>query len=84
MLNDPHRAYARAASRFDERGVEEGRWANDLVRVALRLIVEVALEGEVERERYARGESENAGYWNGYRTTQLHGAAAANFSLWPR
>jgi hypothetical protein len=54
---------------LDERGAEEGcRGRSDLVRPALRLIVEVALEGEVESERYARGESEKAAYRNGYRT----------------
>src|ERR1700751_6218282 len=50
-------------------GTAEGR--RDLVRLALRLIVEEALEGEVSdvlgRERYERGEGEKAGYRNGYR-----------------
>jgi len=45
-------------------GTAEGR--GDLVRLALRLIVEEALEGEVSdaigRERYQRGEGEKAGY----------------------
>ena len=41
------------------------------MRLALRLIVEEALEGEVAdvlgRERYERGDGEKAGYRNGYR-----------------
>jgi len=44
-------------------GTAEGR--SDLVRLALRLIVEAALEGEVAdalgRERYERGEGGKAG-----------------------
>lgn len=51
-------------------GTADGR--SDLVRLALRLIVEEALEGEVSdalgRERYERsegGEGEKAGYRNG-------------------
>jgi hypothetical protein len=47
-----------------ELGTAAGR--GDLVRLALRLIVEEALEGEVSgalgRERYERGEGEKAGY----------------------
>jgi hypothetical protein len=53
---------------------KNSRWTaaagrSDLVRLALRLIVEEALEGEVSdgRERYERGEGEKAGYRNGYR-----------------
>ena len=51
-------------------GTAAGR--GDLVRLALRLIVEEeALEGEVAdvlgRERYERGDGEKAGYRNGYR-----------------
>ena len=42
---------------------------------ALRLIVKVALEGEVGSERYARGESEKAAYRNGYRTVYTKGRA---------
>ena len=53
-------------------GTAAGR--SDLVRLALRLIVEEALEGEVSdvlgRERYERGEGEKAGYRNGYRTAR--------------
>ena len=51
-----------------ELGTAAGR--GDLVRLALRLIVEEALEGEVSdalgRERYERGEDGKAGYRNGY------------------
>ena len=47
-----------------ELGTAAGR--SDLVHLALRLIVEEALEGEVAdalgRERYERGEGEKAGY----------------------
>ena len=50
-----------------ELGTAAGR--SDLVCLALRLIVEEALEGEavdaLGRERYARGEGEKAGYRNG-------------------
>ena len=46
-----------------ELGTAAGR--SDLVRLALRLIVEEALEGEVSdvlgRERYERGDGEKAG-----------------------
>jgi putative transposase len=53
----------------------------DLVRLALRLIVEEALESEVAdalgRERYARGEGERAGYRNGYRTGKVKTAEGA-------
>ena len=55
-----------------ELGTAAGR--GDLVHLALRLIVEEALEGEVSdvlgRERYERGEGEKAGYRNGYRPGQ--------------
>ena len=48
-------------------GTAAGR--GDLVHLALRLIVEEALEGEVSDvlglERYERGEGEKAGYRNG-------------------
>jgi len=60
-------------------GTAEGR--GDLVRLALRLIVEEALEGEVSdalgRERYKRGEGEKAGYRNGYRTGKVKTAEGA-------
>jgi putative transposase len=62
-----------------ELGTAAGR--SDLVRLALRLIVEEALEGEVAdalgRERYARGEGEKAGYRNGYRTGKVKTAEGA-------
>ncbi len=52
-----------------------------VVRLALRLIVEEALEGEVSdalgRERYERGEGERAGYRNGYRTGKVKTAEGA-------
>jgi transposase-like protein len=48
---------------------------SDLVRLALRLIVEEALEGEVSdaigRERYERSEGRSSGYRNGYRTGKV-------------
>ena len=60
-------------------GTAAGR--GDLVRLALRLIVEEALEGEVSdalgRERYERGEGEKAGYRNGYRTGKVKTAEGA-------
>jgi transposase-like protein len=60
-------------------GTADGR--SDLVRLALRLIVEEALEGEVSdaigRERYERGEGEKAGYRNGYRTGKVKTAEGA-------
>jgi putative transposase len=60
-------------------GTAAGR--SDLVRLALRLIVEEALEGEVSdalgRERYERGKDEKAGYRNGYRTGKVKTAEGA-------
>ncbi len=60
-------------------GTAAGR--SDLVRLALRLIVEEALEGEVSdvlgRERYERGEGEKAGYRKGYRTGKVKTAEGA-------
>ena len=57
-------------------GTATGR--SDLVRLALRLIVEEALEGEVSdavgRERYARAEGPAAGYRNGYRPGKIRTA----------
>jgi putative transposase len=48
---------------------------SDLVRLAARLILEEALEGEVRdrlgRERYERADGEPAGYRNGYRTGRM-------------
>jgi hypothetical protein len=60
-------------------GTAAGR--GDLVRLALRLIVEEALESEVSddlgRERYERGEGEKAGYRNGYRPGKVKTAEGA-------
>ena len=60
-------------------GTAAGR--GDLVRLALRLIVEEALAGEVSdalgRERYERGEGEKPGYRNGYRTGKVKTAEGA-------
>ena len=60
-------------------GTAAGR--GDLVRLALRLIVEEALEGEVAdvlgRERYERGDGEKAGYRNGYRPGKVKTAEGA-------
>jgi len=54
---------------------------SDLVRLAVRLIVEEALEGEVcdvlGRERYERGEGEKAGDRNGYRAGKVKTAEGA-------
>src|SRR5437763_3132191 len=51
---------------------------SELVRLAARLIIEEALEGEardaVGRDYYARGAAPGAGYRNGYRTGQLRSA----------
>jgi transposase-like protein len=62
-----------------ELGTAAGR--SDLVHLALRLIVEEALEGEVAdvlgRERYARGDGDKAGYRNGYRTGKVKTAEGA-------
>ena len=48
---------------------------SDLVRLAARLILEEALEGEVRdrlgRERYERAEGKPTGYRNGYRTGRM-------------
>ena len=59
---EPMREELRALMNGDL-GMAEGR--SDLVRLALRLIVEEALEGEVSdvlgRERCERGEGEKAG-----------------------
>ena len=57
-------------------GTATGR--SDLVHLALRLIVEEALEGEVAdavgRERYERAEGAAAGYRNGYRHGKIRTA----------
>jgi len=60
-------------------GTADGR--SDLVRLALRLIAEEALEGEVAdalgRERHERGDGEKAGYRNGYRPGKVKTAEGA-------
>ena len=60
-------------------GTAAGR--GDLVHLALRLIVEEALEGEVSdvlgRGRYERGEGEKAGYRNGYGPGKMKTAEGA-------
>lgn len=57
----------------------EGR--SDLVRLAARLIIEEALEGEAAdvlgRDYYARGAAPGAGYRNGYRPGRLKSAEGA-------
>jgi len=54
---------------------------SELVRLAARLIIEEALEGETEdalgRGYYARGAAPGAGYRNGYRTGRLKSAEGA-------
>ena len=50
-------------------GTSEGGGTSELVRLAARLIIEEALEGEARdalgREYYARGAAPGAGYRNG-------------------
>jgi transposase-like protein len=52
---------------------QDGR--SDLVRLAARLIIEEALEGEagdaLGRDYYARGARPGSGYRNGYRTGRV-------------
>ncbi len=54
---------------------------SDLVRLAARLIIEEALEGEATdalgRDYYARGAAPRGGYRNGYRTGRLKSAEGA-------
>jgi len=54
---------------------------SELVRLAARLIIEEALEGEASdalgRDYYARGAAPGAGYRNGYRTGRLKTAEGA-------
>ena len=54
--------------------VGDGRW--ELVRLAARLVIEEALEGEARdalgRDYYARGATPGAGYRNGYRPGGRH------------
>ena len=56
-------------------GVEGKSERSDLVKLATQLIIEEALEGEVQtelgREYYARGAVEAAGQRNGYRRGRL-------------
>jgi transposase-like protein len=58
--------------------VESAGGSSGLVRLAARLIIEEALEGEAEdalgRGYYARGAAPEAGYRNGYRTGRLKSA----------
>src|SRR5262249_10109665 len=60
-------------------GTEADR--SELVRLAVRLIVEEVLEAEARdklgRERYERAEGEASGYRNGYRTGRLKTAEGA-------
>ena len=59
--------------------IEDGR--SELVRLAARLIIEEALEGEARdalgREYYARGAAPGSGYRNGYRTGRVKSAEGA-------
>jgi putative transposase len=59
--------------------VEDGR--SELVRLAARLIIEEALEGEARdalgREYYARGAKPGTGYRNGYRPGRVRSAEGA-------
>jgi transposase-like protein len=59
--------------------VEDGR--SELVRLAARLIIEEALEGEARdalgRDYYARGARPGAGYRNGYRRGRVPSAEGA-------
>jgi transposase-like protein len=59
--------------------IEDGR--SELVRLAARLIIEEALEGEAKdalgRDYYARGAAPGAGYRNGYRTGRVKSAEGA-------
>jgi putative transposase len=59
--------------------VEDGR--SELVRLAARLIIEEALEGETRdalgRDYYVRGAKPGSGYRNGYRPGRVHSAEGA-------
>ena len=59
--------------------IEDGR--SELVRLAARLIIEEALEGEAKdalgRDYYARGGTPGAGYRNGYRPGRVTSAEGA-------
>ncbi len=60
---------------------ETGDGRSELVRLAARLIIEEALEGEARdalgRDYYARGAAPGAGYRNGYRTSRVKSAEGA-------
>ncbi|MFN0192976.1 MAG: IS256 family transposase [Aestuariivirga sp.] len=60
---------------------ESAGGGSDLVRLAARLIIEEALEGEardaVGRDYYARGAAPGAGYRNGYRPGRVKSAEGA-------
>src|SRR5947207_14369591 len=62
-------------------GSSEGGGTSELVRLAARLIIEEALEGEardaVGRDYYARGATPGAGYRNGYRPGRVTSAEGA-------
>ncbi len=59
----------------------EGGGTSELVRLAARLIIEEALEGEARdalgRDYYARGAARGGGYRNGYRAGRLRSAEGA-------
>ena len=59
--------------------VGDGRW--ELVRLAARLVIEEALEGEARdalgRDYYTRGATPGAGYCNGYRPGRVKSAEGA-------
>src|SRR5438046_10615341 len=61
-------------------GSNEGGGTSELVRLAARLVIEEAVEGETRdalgREYYARGAAPGAGYRNGYRRGRLRRAEA--------
>ena len=69
------------------RGEVEDR-RSELVRLAVRLIIEEALEGEardaVGREYYARGAKPGAGYRNGYRSGSVQSAESATENSAPQ
>src|SRR5205823_11184261 len=62
-------------------GSSEGGGTSELVRLAARLIIEEALEGEARdalgRDYYARGALPGAGYRNGYRMGRVNSAEGA-------
>jgi len=75
-----------ASERTREKLMMEGRsevgdGRSELVRLAARLIIEEALEGEARdalgRDYYARGATPGAGYCNGYRPGRVKSAEGA-------